>query len=236
MNPGKALSVELRGPIISVRDPEVYQVAIAPPLPMPSTIVGAIGYAYWKIGLCSGEERCMSRAGETILKARASSAFSIKFSAVLSRYRGVLEEKRLPKDPNEISKFRDALVREYVFLDRFKVFILPSDDKYIGDIRRALLNVERIGDSESLVSISSIEEHEIEDCEGNTVNVVVRSSIASGGNYMIVRGLLENGEKSMLALPLMSERNYYRPSEIRLEASRRVKCAGNFRFPDGDNW
>jgi CRISPR-associated protein Cas5 subtype I-A len=234
LNLGKALSIELRGPIISVRDPEVYQVAIAPPLPIPSTIVGAIGYAYWKIGLCNGEDLCMSRARETILKARASATFSIKFNVILSRYRGVLEEKKLPEDPKEILKFRDALVREYVFLDRFKVLIIPLDNKYVNDIKRALYTVERIGDSESLVSISSIEEHEIRDCEGNTVNVVVRSSIASGGNYTIVRGLLEKGEKSTLALPLMNERNYYKPSYI--VVSRRVKCAGDFRFPDGDDW
>jgi CRISPR-associated protein Cas5a/b/c len=229
-----AICAELYAPIISIRDPEVYQVAVSIPLPQPSTLIGAIGYSYWKMKLCSGEEQCIQRARETIVKARASTTISSKFNVVLSRYRGVLEEKRLPKNIDEILGFRDAMVREYVFLDRLKVLIIPSHIKFIDEIKKALLIIERVGDSESLVSILSVKEEEIKDCNRDSVNVIIRSSLAEGGAYIIVRGLLENGTKDLLALPLLHEKNYYKPSNIRVR--RNIKCACGLRFPEGDDW
>jgi CRISPR-associated protein Cas5 subtype I-A len=229
-----AICAELYAPIISIRDPEVYQVAVSIPLPQPSTLIGAIGYSYWKMKLCNGEEQCIQRARETVVKARASTTISSKFSVVLSRYRGVLEEKRLPENIDEILGFRDAMVREYVFLDRLKILIIPSHSKYIDEIKKALLITERVGDSESLVSILSVKEEEIKDCNGDSVNVIIRSSLAEGGAYTIVRGLLENGTKDLLALPLLHEKNYYKPSYIRVR--RDIKCACGLRFPEGDDW
>jgi CRISPR-associated protein Cas5a/b/c len=229
-----ALCAELSAPIISIKDPEVYQVAVSTPLPQPSTLIGAIGYSYWKMKLCNGEDLCIRRVRETVLKARASAVISSKFSVILSRYRGVLEERKLPKNIDDILGFRDALAREYIFLGRFKVLIIPSHTKYIDEIKKALLIIERVGDSESLVSTLSVEECEVEDCDGDFVNVVIRSSLADGGAYTIARGLLEDGSKDLLALPLLHERNYYKPSYIRVR--RNVKCACGLKFPEGDDW
>jgi CRISPR-associated protein Cas5 subtype I-A len=222
--------VEFYLPVFSVRQVEAYQVAVSTLVPLPSTIVGAVGAVLGRVGYCKGSE-CLKEARRRIRLARAVALTVVKSPVILRRLRKVLEEGRLPADIKEVASFSDAMSREYVFAWRLALLIE-------GDVEREYLYlIDRLGDSESLVSIVDVAEVEPVDCAGR-VNVVVKSHVARGGNYILVRGFDEHGDRSIFAVPLRVEGGLYKASEVEVDGPVRCVERGSLRaaFPGGYGW
>ncbi len=223
--------VDLFAPLFSVKELDVYQVAISTPLPMPGTVVGAIGAAMGRAGACRGME-CLEEARRRVRFARAT-AFGVlmKSPVILRRLRGVLEEGELPASVEMFVKFSDAMSREYVFT--WRLLLLVEGDVERGD----LYLVDRLGDSESLVAVVDVAEVEPRECVGR-VNVVVKRDVARGGSYILVRGFDERGSESWFAVPLRMEGPFYVPGDVETEGLVRCVESGDRRvvFPGGDEW
>ncbi|RFA93079.1 type I-A CRISPR-associated protein Cas5a [Pyrobaculum aerophilum] len=221
--------VELTFPIYSIKELDVYQVASSMPLPSPSSIVGAVGAAMGRTGLCKGSE-CLEAARRAVKIARpAATGYLTKSPVVLRRIRKILEEKQLPSDLGEFVSFSDAMSREYVLTTSLKVLI-------IGELKSEVLYlIDRIGDSESLASVVSVRRYDrAERCNGG-VNVAVVRDVARGGSFTLVKMLDEAGRPRMYALPVVrTTGDVYMPSTIKTD--RGVLCVEDIKFPEGYGW
>jgi len=232
--------VRVRHPLYSVRHVETYQVALSYPLLPPSTVLGAVGFALAQAGLCSGdgvtcnEKPCVKAARELVDKARDVAVGTVaKFPVVLRRLRGVLEERRLPKDVGEFTGFSDAMVREYVFATERTILLVPRRGA-AERLAKALWLLERLGDSESLASVVGVEVAKAERCEG-LVNVVVRAEAARGGAYTVVKMFDEDCAEGWFAAPVrLLKGGLYVPGGVEVEGP--VLCAGSAVFPGGGSW
>ncbi len=252
------LVVDLSLSIHSIRVLEAYQVSVSYPLVPPSTILGAIARSLSTLGLCGsgGKDwvsvinQCYEKARDLVNKARDTSVLlkdgggpiSIKQPVILRVVRGILEEKRLPKDLDEVRGFSDAMVREFVLTYPRPILVIPRGDEAIKDLYRSLWHLYRFGNSESYVSISSVKKLEAYECDKKEINVVAKytSDLIEGGNYTLMSGLDEYGRKVMLALPVSSSTrgDIYYPSTIRVKG--KTMCVNNdgkyIVFPAGDDW
>ena len=216
-------------PIFSLKELDVYQVAASAPLPSPSSIVGALGAAMGRLGLCRGVQ-CMEEARRSVRVARPVAAGPlVKSPIVLRRLRGVLEERRVPEGLGGFVKFSDAMSREYVFTHFLRLLV-------VGDVDpRALYLIDRLGDSESLAAVLAVRSFSrAERCDGG-VNVAVVREVARGGGFTLVKMLDEGGSPRVFALPVVrSGGDVYEPSLI--EVGGEVLCVGDVRFPGGHGW
>ncbi|QXJ32139.1 type I-A CRISPR-associated protein Cas5a [Saccharolobus shibatae] len=226
------LLVRFRGPLFSVKRLDVYQVASAYPFTPPSTIIGSLSNAMGILGYCNVRDCIKFTRG---LVTHAREVFSkneriIISPVVLKRIRGVLEENSLPENFDEISKYSDVLIREYTYSFTRQIFFIVKDK--VDEVKKALFNVQRLGDSESLVSVESIKEVEAEKCDKKEVNVVsdIRSN---GGWYLIMPAFDEQGRKRNFSIPLYSFGSYYEVGEIKYD---KTLCAGDIVFPEGEKW
>ncbi len=231
------LLVRVRPPLYSVRHVETYQTASSYPLLPPSTIMGAVGLALASMNNCRGSV-CEGRpylelAREYVGKARDVAVGPlVKSTVVLRRSRGVLEERRLPRSLEEIRGFSDAMVREYVFLGEKVLLVVPR--RHSRKLEKALWLLERLGDTESLVSVRDVAMVEAEECEA-PVNVVVRASVVRGGRFVAVRMHDEEGKEDLFALPLRAVRGgVYEQGDAYVD--RPTLCAGPAAFPSGNEW
>ena len=230
----RALVLSIRVPFFSIKLPEAYQVAASYDYLMPSTLFGALCASLcmiygWKEEECK-EKLKGTKVRELYLKnpqkewvVRAS-----KFPVILRRVKKVLEIGRLPSSLDEASGFFDARVREYVFtLDERKAIVLTSR---LDEVKEAAWLISRVGDSESLLSVTNVEEIELEECEGGEITVM--SKRGSGG--VTVRGFDEEGVKSDFLVPARAHPLYlyYRP----VTYSGKVLCKGDIRIPAGTDW
>jgi len=223
--------VEVVAPLFSAKELDVYQVATSMPLPLPGTVVGAIGAAMGRAGLCRGME-CLEAARRQVRFARAATSGGlVKSSVVLRRLRKVLEEGKLPPSAEAFAEFSDAISREYVFTRSLLLLVE-------GDVEEEhLYLIDRLGDSESLVAVVNVAEVEPVACT-ERVNVVVKRNVARGGDYVLVKGLDERGSESWFAVPLKMEGRFYVAGAV--EVAGPVRCAklGDrvVAFPGGDEW
>lgn len=230
----------------SIRHTLSYQVAASYPLPPPSTIMGAIAKALAYFGYCKDPNDCLKVARSLIAKVRAavtSKSILSKNSIILSRIRKVLEDKKLPKSLSEFVKFRDAMLREYVFTtDSLLVLVVPraSDPQGLNRIVKTLYLVDRLGDSESLVAIENVQIASAHRSNSPFVNVVVKADVVSGGNYIVMKGPDENGNAVDLAFPVARsfdvKGEYYVASSITVKQGLDVICANEVCFPSGGDW
>ncbi len=238
----KVIVARFRVAFFSIRHELAYQVAYSYPLPPPSTLLGALAKALGYSTNCG--TRCLGEARKYVSKIRAGVIDDqklLKSPVVLVRVRKVLEDKRLPSNVNEFPRFRDAMLREYVFASKsLPILVIPKSEDSLNIIKAILPLVDRIGDSESLVTVESLQVVEAKPCnsETKTVNVVVKSRIAKGGNFIVGKATDESGFKDDFAFPVT--RIPGKPEEL-LEASpievdQQVLCADILRFPQGDDW
>lgn len=208
----------------SIRHMLSYQVAVSYPLPSPSTLLGALVRALIYTKECENSEKCLERAKNIIAKIRVAVTQTCKLSKstiVLSRLRGIMEEERLPASINEVPKFRDAMLREYMFtIDGLLILVIPKNSENLSSIVNALYLVDRLGDSESFVTIEDVSVAEAVESTNNYVNVVVKANTAIGGNYIVMRGHDEEDNQVDLAFPVargpgMAE-DYYVSSPIKV--------------------
>lgn len=223
----------------SIKVFETYQVAQSYPLFTPSSVMGAIAYALAEYSLCKPgrlleNDECYRMTRDYIAKARDSASAIIKNPVVLRRNRGVLEDKKLPSSRNEFTKSSDALLREYVFSIEHSILVIPKGDDKIPILMKALWLISRIGDTESLVSVSNVETLDARPCNSNSVNVIVKSNVVSGGSYTLIRASDEDHRSTFLAFPIVPRGNVYDVGSITVK--NHVYCAGDLRFPAGDDW
>jgi CRISPR-associated protein Cas5 subtype I-A len=223
--------VEVVAPLFSAKELDVYQVATSMPLPLPGTVVGAIGAAMGRAGLCRGME-CLEAARRQVRFARvATSGGLVKSFVVLRRLRKVLEEGKLPPSAEAFAEFSDAISREYVFTRSLLLLVE-------GDVEEEhLYLIDRLGDSESLVAVVNVAEVEPVACT-ERVNVVVKRNVARGGDYVLVKGLDERGSESWFAVPLKMEGRFYVAGAVEVAGPVRCVKLGDrvVAFPDGDEW
>lgn len=218
---------KLNFPLFSVKLLETYQVAVSYPFLPPSTIVGALGKGLAEVGRCRGA-RCIEVARRIVKRARDAASEALKTAVILRRARGVLEEGRLPHGASELIKFSDALLREYVMSAERHILIIPRDD--VEAAAEAAWHIERLGDTESLVSVE-VKIVEARRCEGSDVNVAVDLSEAASGLFTVYTALNEEGEKADFAVPVVAggSEGVYKPGRVEVRGG--VYCAGRLKFP-----
>ncbi len=233
----KAIDVELKFPFYSIKHVESYQVGISYLSQMPSSLLGAIGYGLALKNKCHGEA-CKNEAQKIVKKAReyfveTKNPLSIKFPVILKRLRGVLESGSLPSGFDELVAYSDAMVREYVFTEKANIIFIGD----LEEIKGALNIIDRLGDSESLASVTSIDEISLKECDSSEVNVLIKSSLWNNiGNHIVNVGFDENWKKSLFVFPLSDKDNkaYYSPIKI----NRKALCSDDekIKIPSGDDW
>lgn len=229
----RVLLAKLRLPLFSVRHHETYQVASALPFLPPSTIMGALTQAAARGGLCAGD--CLVEVRKWVAKTRDAAAPTAKFPVLLRRARGVVEEGKLPPSAEEIASYFDAMVREYAYAAERTILVVPSDEKHLGKLEKALWLLERVGDTESYASVAEVAEIDARPCGAGEVNVAVKLNKAVGGAYLVVKAGDEDGALADFAVPLATGgRGYYAPTKIAVKGD--VLCAGNVAFPAGHDW
>ncbi|MEM4863337.1 MAG: type I-A CRISPR-associated protein Cas5a [Candidatus Nezhaarchaeales archaeon] len=236
----KVIVARFRVAFFSIRHELAYQVAYSYPLPPPSTLLGAFAKALGYSINC--KTRCPEEARKHVSKIRAGVSDDqklLKSPIVLVRVRKVLENRRLPSNVNELPKFKDAMLRDYVFA--FKslcILVIPKSEDSLDTIKSTLFLIDRMGDSESLVTVESLKIVEAKPCDSRAVNVVVKSRLAKGGSFIVEKATDESGYRDDFAFPVT--RIPGTPEEL-LEASsieidQQVLCADDLRFPQGDDW
>jgi len=233
----KIFEVAVRGPVLSIKHLETYQVAISYPLLLPSTILGAIAFGIAQIGGHNNAEECLRKTRKLIKKARDSAANVTKFPIILRRNRKILEEKRMPENIDQINEVRDALIREHQYSYEHKILIVPNnnmDHNELKELENALWLIERLGDSESLASTISVREEEAQETDEDKVNVITAYKPGLMGNFTIMKALDENSEIKGFAFPIISQRNMFEAGYIKIgDRDYRTK---SFVFPMGDDW
>lgn len=241
----QAVIAKIRFPFFSIRHIESYQVAVSYPVVFPSTLVGAFGYALSLLGKCRGDE-CIKQYSKYIYKARefaSDDIVAVKSPMILKRFR-ILEppkegsnkseggkKYKFPRNFKEISKSMDAMVREYIFtLERSYVFIVKND---IDTVKKAVKLIDRLGDSESLVSVVDVREEELEECDVNDVNVMLKSGYEFTETTLLY-GPDENGVKSLFAIPYKLKDYALVFSPIRVK--RGILCSKSVRIPKEGDW
>ena len=250
----KVILVKLSSSQYSIKVLGTYQVAATYPLAPPSTLVGSLARSLNLLGLCgSGAgswkdevNDCINKVRSMMWKIRDSSALAQDGHALASKYpvtirvlRGVLEEGRMPGSKDEFVKFMDAMVREFIISHPRFIIIVPRSDDYVKDLAKASWLIGRLGNSESYVSVSSVEVFETRDCDVDEVNVVVKfnPSYIVGGSYIVNKAVDEDGNEELLAFPVSSYQrgDVYYPSRVKVKD--RVYCVDDKVFiPKGDWW
>jgi len=236
----KVIVARFRVALFSIRHELAYQVAYSYPLPPPSTLFGAFAKALGYSINCG--IRCPKEARKYVDKIRAGVSDDqklLKSPVVLVRVRGVLEDKRLPGNVNELPRFKDAMLREYVFASKsFSVLVVPKSKDSLDVIKATLPLVDRMGDSESLVAVESLKVVEAKPCNSRVVTVVVKSRLAKGGSFIVEKATDESGYRDNFAFPVT--RIPGTPEELLevspIEVDQQVLCADDLRFPQGDDW
>jgi CRISPR-associated protein Cas5 subtype I-A len=138
-----------------------YQVAICPPLPLPAALLGALIRAYARLDRDVSKDKVDEAAVEYLqrLKEYGISA-TCKLSPGSSLIKGAVLLKRfrtLEATPPKGEEKSDAMRREYVFHNKLDIFYLfdspPHDFK---KIEQAGYLIDRIGDTESLITVEEI--------------------------------------------------------------------------------
>ena len=250
----KVILVELSSSQYSIKVLGTYQVAATYPLAPPSTLVGSLARSLNLLGLCgSGAgswkdevDDCINKVRSMMWRIRDSSALAQDGHALASKYpvtirvlRSVLEEGRMPGSKDEFVKFMDAMVREFIVSHPRFIIIVPRSDDYVKDLAKASWLISRFGNSESYVSVSSVEVFETRDCGVDEVNVVIKfdPKYIVGGSYIVNKAVDEDGNEELLVFPVSSYQrgDVYYPSKVKVKGS--VYCVdGKVFIPKGDWW
>lgn len=239
---------ELATPAFSVKNPESYQVASPLPLPLPSTLLGGLMRGASLLGSCTGgiaSQSCIKKTGR-IVKAAAplskpGQILGVEWEVVLRRLRKVLEpdseegstrENRGNRVLDELSRISDALLRGYItpYNPVYAVFVARGRDN-ANRIEKALWYIDRLGDSESLVSARPVGRCQLAEFRSKSVNTPVALDSAVGGSFTVVyaparagrTGRTRRSEAIAIAMPVKKEaveRGYVLVySEIEVEGS-----------------
>jgi CRISPR-associated protein Cas5 subtype I-A len=164
--PYRAFIVQARAPAFSIRQPQTYQVGASLPLPQPSTLVCALAYAAAlteRGPTGSLGDEYVGKLAESMLqvlvRVTAKPAAPLTSSLItVSRVRALeRSSEEVMKDVKSGRRISDAMVREY-YSGRLTIIYVFRN---VASIERAyswLHLLGRIGDTESLLSLESVEE------------------------------------------------------------------------------
>jgi len=160
----RAVLALIRAPLFSTRKPIAYQVAVAYPLPQPSTLVGALTYsltvAYGGVKGFSGDlyvKKCCENVLRGLIRAVAKPLSPISRSSfTLSRMRTLeLSSDEVVKRIKRGKRIKDAMVREY-FYGKIGLLYVFKDEELAMKASKALYLLERLGDTESCICVEEI--------------------------------------------------------------------------------
>jgi len=198
----RAIVAQVRTPAFSVRQPHVYQVAVSFPLPPPSTLVGFLAFAVAQGGLpgvaggLMGDEYIEKLSNYVLSYIVRAVATPIKplarRSVVLSRIRALEESsEKVARQIERGKRISDAMIREYYHGTLGLIYVLKDDDYFVDEAIKSLYLAERIGDTESLVSVVRVEEAKLErlDREGYVDTYTPLSLIESfdGDTFSLIK-------------------------------------------------
>jgi len=253
----------VRFPIFSIKAPEAFQVGQALPFPQPSALIGALAYCI-AIKNKVGSKDAIEKAKKIALAARAGGIpekqFLIPSPIILWRFRILDRAMELPKKGKGLPMWseiknaieannyvtakriieirtKDALYREYVFTTNIlAVWVLSTHDIEGKD----LYAVQRFGDTESLCTITSCMDLEVEikykdlivtifpspvNCNG------IKASIFSGEAILLkmcdesrqIKWFYVPVKHYVVKLPRGGRVGVFQPTLIKLKYDRRVK-------------
>ena len=196
----KAVYCSFRLPLFSSKVPAAYQIAVSSPLPLSSTLIGALARAVARIEQrCSGKtpdeaaKRCMEFLLRGLLEATSrlvgvNSVAGTKGTVILKRQRVLEGIKTI--DPLRRS---DALRREYVFSIEVQAIYLFQDDGLAKLALKAIPLIDRLGDTESLASPIMWGISDVKVVQDNAVDTIVRASLLKSvlsGSYSVIQAYL----------------------------------------------
>ncbi|RLF05131.1 MAG: type I-A CRISPR-associated protein Cas5 [Thermoprotei archaeon] len=166
----RAVVALVRAPLFSVRKPLTYQAAAAFPLPQPSTLVGALACSlavtYGGVEGVKGDvyvKECCKLVLRELVRATVKPLTPVaRSSLTLSRMRTLeLGSDKVVRRIERGGRIRDAMIREY-FYGRLGLLYVFRDGELASKAVKALYLLERLGDTESCVSVDEVGEGELE--------------------------------------------------------------------------
>jgi len=192
----KAVYCTLRLPLFSSKLPTAYQIAISAPLPLSATLIGALVRALARVDQgCSGvnQEEAAKKGLELMLSGLLEATSRVTCDGV-TRGTVILKRSRELEGRATEGSFRtDAIRREYVFSRKLQIIYIFKDDEKAKLALRAISLMDRIGDTESIISPVEWGISNVRRVEGDGVNTTIRGSLVKempDGCYSIIRAYL----------------------------------------------
>lgn len=159
----RAVVAVVRAPFYSIGVPVSYQAAISYPLPPPTTLVGALTFTMSMRGALVGTgdgdayiESCVKEVLKLVKWVTVKPLSIIRReNYILSRFRTLEPEDRESEMGGKLK--RDAMVREYYGGTLALIYLLAENrTQMVKKVEAALYILERLGDTESLVSVEGV--------------------------------------------------------------------------------
>ncbi len=157
-SPLPVVVARMLAPVFSVKHPEAYQSYAAVPLPLPSTLVGALGRAIALEGWCRGSAECYGEALRLAPVARPlAPGGPVAVSSVVFRVRKILESGgEKPGGENWHAMHVDRRAREYIVTRSHLYALYVPRRGEEGRVAQLVSMIDRLGDSESHVTVEAV--------------------------------------------------------------------------------
>jgi CRISPR-associated protein Cas5 subtype I-A len=212
--------------LFSIKLPKSYQSQPSFLLPPPSTLFGIYARG---IGVALGlpQLEAQELAAKTLVNTSASSlGLSTRSGALVRRWR--IEEE---------TPISDAMVREFIYTTTLRLYFIVEEGEFkLRDLDKILYlcgySCSRIGDSESIVSISSVKVAKVyregKVREGRIAGYVPEDVVkeVSKGEYIAVDmpTMLDARKYKTYILPLSVREKYYVQSDVYVKFRDGVSC------------
>ena len=210
--------------LFSIKLPKSYQSQPSFLLPPPSTLFGVYARG---IGVALGlsQQEAQKLATETLVNVSASLELSTRSGALIRRWR---IEGETP--------ISDAMVREFIYTTMLRLYFVVDEGKFkLGDLEKILYlcgySCSRIGDTESIVSSSSVKVAKVcveEVREGRIAGYVPEDVVKkiSKGEYIVVDmpTMLDAKRYKTYILPISVREKYYTQSDVYVTFRDGVSC------------
>ncbi|MBS7612292.1 type I-A CRISPR-associated protein Cas5 [Candidatus Bathyarchaeota archaeon] len=203
------IEVAVRESVFSVQRPLSYQVGDSLILPQPSTLVNTLVFCLSRAQSITAQDfgdkylrNLIESAGKGLVRVTIKPLTPlISTPILLSRLRTL--EWTVDKIEDKISgneKLTNAMIREYVF-GAYSIYFLFTDDEIAEKSTKSLSLINRVGDTESLISITRVERTTLIGREkSGLIDTYTPSSWLerASGNFVISKFCKENYAKYRL--------------------------------------
>jgi CRISPR-associated protein Cas5 subtype I-A len=204
----KALVVHAKvSPYLSIATAESYQYRSSYLLPPPSTLIGALGRSVYHF---TGKGDGYSSENLRVLKGFVKDVFVKPLSSILRIGTLIRRSRTLENKERRI----DAMVREQLFVKDLLLIFLIDSTLVPSEFSNLMLSLpssmDRLGDTESLISVINVEMLDTIEVKGETViDTYVKRDLLQffSGNYVatIFPSLWEPKKPVSYLLPLVSK-------------------------------